>query len=172
MEKFDNVVLIGFMGCGKSTIGIKLSYRLRKPFLDTDKLVEKKENCTIKEIFQNEGEASFRKKETGVLQELIDRKTNNYVIATGGGLPIQPQNLPLLKQVGTVVYLRVKPETVYARLKHDKTRPLLQGDDPQKKIRDLLAQRSTMYEKAADVVIDTDQKSFEEILREIVEKVN
>lgn len=166
-----NVILIGFMGCGKSTIGVKLSYRMRQALLDTDKLVEKNAGCSIKEIFEREGEDSFRQKEHAVLEKLLEEGGKNYIIATGGGLPIQENNRPLLKKLGKVVYLRVTPETVYARLKHDKTRPLLQGDNPQEKINHLMAERQHAYEQAADYIVDVDGKSFEQILTDITEKV-
>lgn len=165
-----NIILIGFMGCGKSTLGIKLSYRLRRTLLDTDKLIEKEEKRTISDIFAKEGEAYFRKLETKCLQRMIQTE-KNQIISVGGGLPIQEENHALLKQLGTVVYLRAKPETIYERLKNDTTRPLLQGENPQEKIRKLMEQRAPIYEKAADIVIDVDGKEFDRILEEITEKL-
>lgn len=164
-----NIILIGFMGCGKSTIGIKLSYYLRTPLLDTDKLIEKKAQTTISEIFAKQGEPAFRDMETACIRDLIEEK-GSYIISTGGGLPMREENAELLHKLGKVVLLRVKPETVYARLKNDTTRPLLQGDNPEQKIRDLMAVREPVYEACADVIVDVDDKSFEEILAEIKEK--
>ena len=132
-----NVILIGFMGCGKSTVGIKLSYRLRRSLLDTDKIIEKEENRTISDIFVTDGEGYFRDLETQCLKKLIQTE-KNQIISVGGGLPIRKENHTLLKELGTVVYLRAKPETIYERLKHDTTRPLLQGENPQEKIRALM----------------------------------
>lgn len=166
-----NIILIGFMGCGKSTVGIRLSYRLRRTLLDTDKLIEKEEKRTISEIFAQDGEEYFRQLETKCLQKMIQTE-KNQIISVGGGLPIREENHALLRKLGTVVYLRAKPETIYERLKNDTTRPLLQGDNPQEKIRTLMKQRASIYEKAADVLIDVDEKDFDRILDEITEKLN
>lgn len=162
-----NIILIGFMGCGKSTVGIKLSYHLRRALEDTDKLIEKEEGRTISEIFKTDGETYFRSLETECLKKLI-QTTDGKIISVGGGLPIREENHVLLKELGTVIYLRATPETIYERVKHDTTRPLLQGDNPQEKIRTLLQERTPIYEQAADFVIDVDNKDFETILDEIV----
>ena len=162
----ENVILTGFMGCGKSCLGIKLSYRLKMPLLDTDKLIEKEQGCTISEIFQKQGEEAFRDSETECLKE-IGRKKGNYVISTGGGLPVREENRKLLRELGMVVYLRIRPETVYDRLKDDTTRPLLQGEDPLGKIRKLMEERKAVYEDGADLVLDVDEMETESILNEI-----
>lgn len=161
-----NIILIGFMGCGKSSVGIKLSYRLRRPMIDTDKLIEKDEGRTISEIFETDGEDYFRNLETECIKRLTGT-VNNHIISVGGGLPIREENHALLKKLGTVVYLRAKVETIYERVKHDTTRPLLQGDSPQQKIRTLMEKRAPIYEKAADVIIDVDGKDFDAIMDEI-----
>lgn len=165
--KSRNIVLIGFMGSGKSTIGIKLSYRLRRVVEDTDKLIEKKAGRKISDIFANEGEAYFRDLETEVLRSLCEACSSQYypkIFSVGGGTPVREENRPLLKQLGTVVYLRIRPETVYERLKGDTTRPLLQGDNPEEKIRTLLAARKEAYESCADLIIDVDDKETAVIL--------
>jgi len=167
----NNVILIGFMGSGKSCVGRKLSYRLQRTMLDTDKQIEKKQGKTISEIFQEQGEQAFRDMETAYLQELADT-CNNQIISSGGGLPLREENRALLKQIGCVVYLKVTAQTVYQRLRNDTTRPLLQGEDPQGKIMTLLAERSPIYASAADVTIEVDDKNFDEILDEIQEAVN
>ena len=136
-----NIVLIGFMGSGTSTIGIKLSYRLRRVVEDTDKLIVRKTGRNISDIFAKEGESYFRELETEVLRSLCetcDPKHSPKSISVGGGTPVREENRELLKQLGTVVYLRIRPETVYNRLKRDTTRPLLQGDNPREKIRILM----------------------------------
>lgn len=165
-----NVILIGFMGCGKSTVGLKLSYRLRKSVIDTDKEIEKEEKRSISDIFQQDGEAYFRNKETECLQKLIET-SGNQIISAGGGLPMRETNRELLHQLGQVIYLRAKAETIYERLKHDTSRPLLQGEHPGEKIRILMAEREQNYEKAADVIVDVDGKDFDQILREIEEMI-
>lgn len=163
-----HVILIGFMGCGKSTVGIRLSYRLRRVVEDTDKRIEREQKKTISEIFAESGEPFFRDLETDLLKRMEEEK-GFKIISTGGGLPLREENRELLRSLGKVFYLRAKPETIYNRLKHDTTRPLLQGEDPLGKIRNLMAQRSAIYESAADVVVDVDDKRIEKIIEEIVE---
>ncbi len=163
-----NVILIGFMGCGKTTVGLKLSYRLRQSVIDTDKEIEKSEQRAVSELFAVEGEEYFRKKETECLKKLIET-TSNMIISAGGGLPVREENRELLHCLGRVIYLRARPETIYDRLKNDTTRPLLQGDNPQEKIRRLMEQRADCYEQAADIIVDVDNKEFEQILDEIEE---
>lgn len=163
------MILIGFMGCGKTSVGIRLSYALKRTMIDTDKWIEKQQNMTISEIFASRGEAAFRQMETDCIRTLIE-KENDRIISTGGGLPIKEENHKLLKQLGRVYYLKVTPETVYERLKEDTTRPLLQGEKPEQKIRDLLAYREPLYEACADEVIEVSKKSFDEIIAEIEER--
>ena len=170
--KKNNVVLIGFMGSGKSTTGIQLSYRLRRSVEDTDKLIEKKEGRSIVEIFASEGEAYFRELETLMLKYVYETR-ENQIIAVGGGTPVKEENRKWLKLLGSVVYLRIRPETVYQRLKDDKTRPLLQGEDPQGKICTLLEARRDAYESCADLVVDVDDKTMDQvidIIQEYLEK--
>lgn len=166
----NNVILIGYMGCGKSTIGVKLSYRLQQPFLDTDKLIESREERTIAEIFDTDGEKCFRRLETECIRGLLSER-RWYVIATGGGLPISEENRAVLKKLGKVIYLRIRPETVYERLKNDTSRPLLRDGDGMERIRQMIQARTPAYEAAADEIIDVDEKSFEEILNEIEERI-
>ncbi len=166
-----NVILIGFMGCGKSTVGLRLSYRLRRTIIDTDKEIEKEEQRTISDIFATDGETYFRDRETACLRKLTG-SANNQIISVGGGLPLREENRELLHELGQVIYLRAKGETIYERVKGDTTRPLLQVDDPLKKIGALLDERDPYYKAAADVVIAVDGKSFEQILNEIEEHVN
>lgn len=161
-----NVILIGFMGSGKTTVGFRLSYRLRKPVIDTDKEIEREEQRSIAEIFAREGEAYFRDRETMCLQKLL-RTVKEQIISVGGGLPLREENRKLLRELGQVFYLQASAETIYERVKHDTTRPLLQGDDPQGKIRTMLVERDGYYRDAADVVVNVDGKSFEQILDEI-----
>lgn len=166
----SNVILIGYMGCGKSTIGKRLSYALRKPFLDTDKIIERKENMSISELFEKKGEAYFRDMETACVKELLE-ENGEYVIAVGGGLVLREENRKLLNELGKVVYLRATPETIYERLKKDDTRPLLKGEDPKGKIQKMMSERAPIYEAAAQIWIDVDNKNFEDIIKEIGDKV-
>ena len=166
--KRKNLVLIGFMGSGKTSVGLRLSYRLRRPVEDTDKLIERREGRSINEIFAREGEEYFRGQETALLEELAGRR-HNAIFSVGGGTPVRPENRELLKRLGTVVLLRVRPETVYERLKEDATRPLLQCPDPLGRIRELMEGRSGAYEACAHIIVDVDGKTVEEIM-DIIER--
>ena len=163
----NNVVLIGFMGCGKTTIGTKLAFQLKQECLDTDKLLEKKSGKSISTIFEEEGEEVFRQMETRLLRELIQRKRKG-VFSSGGGTPVRTENRTLLKELGGVVYLRIKPETVYERLKGDVTRPLLRCENPWERIKRLMQERAEAYSSCADVIVDVDDKSMDDIMSEIV----
>ncbi len=169
MNKKNNIILIGFMGCGKSSVGYRLSYALRQTLIDTDKLIERQQGMTISQIFETKGESAFRQMETECVRYLIEG-ADKQIISTGGGLPMKEENHTLLKQLGTVYYLKVTEETVYERLKGDTTRPLLQGENPRARIGELLAKRAPIYEACADYIIEVSDKSFEEIIGEIVEK--
>lgn len=166
----NNIILIGFMGCGKTSVGIRLSYRLRRTMVDTDKMIERLNKLTVAEIFEKHGEAAFRDMETRCLERLLDQ-ADGEIISVGGGLPVREENRRLLKQLGTVIYLRVTPQTVCRRLASDTTRPLLQGENPEEKVKNLLEQRAPLYEEAANWILDVDDKDFETILGEIVERM-
>ena len=160
MEK--SIVLIGFMGCGKSTVGSRLSYRMRIPMEDTDKIIECEQGVAIREIFAQKGEETFRAMETELLSRLAERKCVR-IISVGGGTPVREENRALLKKCGTVFYFRLRPESVYKRLRGDTTRPLLQCEDPLERIRTLLEQRSVAYEESADYIIDVDELSVDQV---------
>lgn len=165
-HKRKNIVLIGFMGSGKTTLGLKLSYLLRMPVEDTDKLIERQEGRSITQIFADDGEAYFRELETEMLRKCGNRKYER-ILSVGGGTPVNPVNRELLHKCGTVVYLRVAPETVYERLKNDTTRPLLQCEDPLEKIRELLAVRDAIYTECADIILDVDNRHSDELAEEL-----
>lgn len=167
----DNIILTGFMGCGKTSVGIRLSYALKRTMIDTDKWIERRQKRSVSDIFAEDGEDAFRRMETACIKELIETE-NHQIISTGGGLPVREENHALLKELGRIYYLKVTPEVVCERLKGDTTRPLLQGEDPQKKVESLMAARQPFYEKCADYVIEVSGKKFEEIIEEIVKKEN
>lgn len=166
MTRQKNVVLIGFMGSGKTSVGLRLSYRLRRPVEDTDKLIERREGRTISEIFAREGEEYFRRLETELLGELAEKRRHT-IFSVGGGTPVRPENRELLKRLGKVVLLRIKPETVYERLKEDTTRPLLQCGNPLERIRELMESRKEAYESCADVILDVDGMEVGDIIEKI-----
>lgn len=164
-----NIILIGFMACGKSSVGRRLSQALDLEFLDTDELIEQKAGITIADIFATQGEAAFRAMETECLKDLLSRDSGTFVLSVGGGLPIREENRKLLSQIGEVIYLKVSAETVFIRVRNDTTRPLLQTQNPRGRIMDLMGARKQFYEDAADYVLEADNKSFDTIIEEIKE---
>ena len=165
-----HVILIAFMGSGKSTVGYRLSYRLKKCLIDTDKLIEQKEKMTISNMFAEKGEAYFRGKETEYLNSLF-HELGSRVLSLGGGTPIREENRAIIKQLGKVFYLKASPDTIYERVKHDTKRPLLQCENPRERIEELLKERDPIYESVADIVICVDGKNMQEVVQEIVEVV-
>ena len=160
MEK--NIILIGFMGAGKSTVGRMLAEYLHWNFVDLDSLIEASAGCAIKEIFAREGEAFFRDLESAQLRKMaLLRKT---VVATGGGAVIRAENRILLKQTGTVIYLRARLETLQQRVAQNTARPLARDREH---FAALLEARRRFYEEA-DIVVDTDAYQVSEIVRRIV----
>ncbi len=139
--------------------------QLRFEYLDTDELIQSRAGRTITEIFSTDGEPAFRKMESGLVTELAAR--TKTVIATGGGLPVNPQNLINLKKYALVVCLWASPEKIWERVKNQTHRPLLHDPDPQKKIRDLLAAREPFY-KQADVLLNTERRSVREVAQQVV----
>lgn len=166
----NHIVLIGFMGCGKSSVGEKLAEYLDLPFIDTDLLIEEQEKMSVNEIFETFGEAAFRKKETETLQKIAGQK-ERHVIAVGGGLPVQTQNEEILKEMGDIVYLRADTGELVKRLEGDTSRPMLKGGNLLEKIDSLKKVREPIYVKMASFSIDTVDLPFEKIIEKIVEKL-
>ncbi len=161
-----NIILVGFMGSGKTTVGRYLSDKISYQFHDTDKLIEKKEGITIAEIFEKKGEECFRDLETKLLRKL-ESSLNKSVVATGGGLPLRKDNQDMLTKLGHIIYLQASADTIIERISGDKTRPLLQ-EDFEGTTRKLLKQREALYSKLAHKVVKTDKKTIEEICNEIL----
>lgn len=162
----DNIILIGFMGCGKSTIGKALAKKINYTFVDTDLYIEEKEQMKISDIFAQKGEEYFRKLETEVLEHFLEQK--NIIIATGGGLPLAIENQDILKKQSNVFYLKASPETIFLHVAGDNTRPLLQVSNPKKKIIELLQFRTPIYEKEANYILSVDHKKVKEIVAEML----
>ncbi|MCR5254519.1 MAG: shikimate kinase [Acetatifactor sp.] len=165
------IVLEGYMGSGKSSVGRKLSFLLKCEFNDTDNVIENKEGRKISEIFEENGEAYFRNLETELLKKYGDSESKNLILSLGGGTPVREENRPIIKKIGTVVYLRATPETVYERVKRSKTRPLLQCEDPFGRIKEMIAERDGAYTECADIIVDVDNKSISEIADEIIKRM-
>lgn len=164
--KQSNVVLIGFMGSGKSTVGKALAKKWGFTYVDTDALIEEMEGMTINEIFATKGEEYFRDLETETVKK-IKNKYKRHVISVGGGTPLRAENRKLLKKTGVVIYLKTSPETVLKRLKYDKTRPLLQRPDKEAAVRELLEKRTPIYQSAANFSVSTDDLPVDKIVSEI-----
>lgn len=165
-DKNRNIILVGYMGCGKSTIGRKAARALEYQFLDTDSVIEEEEGMSIAKLFERKGETYFREKETELLRRLIGGPKGK-IIATGGGLPIKEENAALLKELGTVIYLKPKIDTLVERLSGDKVRPLLRNTDIREKVETMMAIRGPVYEAVADTVLETDGMSFYQIICKI-----
>ncbi len=161
-----NLILVGFMGAGKTTVGRRLAARLHWDVVDCDDLIEARAGRRISEIFADQGETAFRELEAEVAATLGGYR--HTVITTGGGIVERPENLPFLRAAGRVIYLRARPESLYERVKGSSHRPLLQVDDPLARIRELLAHRAPRYEEA-DQIVDTDGLTVDEVVEAILQ---
>ena len=166
MNRQGNVFLIGPMGAGKTTIGRHLATLLHKRFVDVDHEIEKRTGVSIPVIFEIEGEAGFRRRESAVIEELT--RDTNIVLATGGGAVLLEENRKLLKDRGTVAYLQADIDTLVERTRRDRNRPLLQTENPRAKIEELLQQREPIYREVADIIINTGQRAPSSVAREVV----
>ncbi len=164
-----NLVLTGFMGTGKSEVGRILSEKLLYTLIDSDSMIEKEQNMSITDIFRLHGEEAFRDIESDVISRLS--KLENVVISTGGGAVLRESNLDTLREKGLIVCLTAEAETIFKRVENNQDRPLLQVDNPLQKIRELLLIREPYY-KNADIIINTEGKSPEDIAFEILREVN
>lgn len=166
---FPNIILIGFMGSGKTTVGKALSEKLNWKFLDTDSYIEEKTQKKISQIFKEDGEKIFRAEEKKVVKKIL--KLKNYVISTGGGMPANEENLQNLKNSGLVIWLKASAEDIYKRIKNDFSRPLLpkNKNKAQNAINSLLYRRLDFYSQC-HFMIDTSVFRVKEIV-EIIEQI-
>lgn len=168
-QLFDyNIVLIGFMGSGKSTISRALSKVFAMEVIEMDQVIAEREGMSISEIFEVHGEEYFRNLETELLRELQNRK--GVVISCGGGVPMRDENVVEMKKNGKVVLLTASAETILDRVKNNHDRPLLENNKTVTFISDLMTKRRDKYEAAADIIIQTDDKSAFEICEEIIRR--
>ncbi|MDO8886510.1 shikimate kinase [Candidatus Oleimmundimicrobium sp.] len=165
-----NIVLIGFMGSGKTTIGKLLADKLGVSLIDTDKLIEKKFGKQIKDIFKDEGEDAFRLVESEVINEVSS--VGNKVIACGGGVILNHKNVQALKKNGLLIYLKASAPILFERIREEGSRPLLNVPNPKDKVSELLKARESLYENVADIVIDTSDMNVDKVVKEIQEKLN
>jgi shikimate kinase len=160
-----NIFLVGLMGSGKTTIGKILARQRGLEFIDSDHEIIARCGVSIPTIFEIEGEVGFRQRESSVIDELSQR--HGIVLATGGGAILAADNRQMLKQRGTVVYLRCQPQELYMRTRHDKNRPLLQTDNPFQKLKELYAARHALYMDTADIVLDSGRQSTHALVRRL-----
>ena len=168
--KHNNICLIGYMGCGKTSVGRFVSDRLDMAFMDTDEMIETLEGRSIPQIFKENGESHFRELEHDLLCKLTaEDDLKDTVLSTGGGIVMDKGNRPLIKDLGTVFYLRAGADTLYKRVGKGAGRPLLDTDDMYKKICDMLILRGPVYEECSDHIIDTDELDIEGAAKKILE---
>ena len=163
----SNIILIGFMGSGKTEVGRRLAQRLDYGFVDTDAMIEQSAGMRIAEIFAGQGEAAFRKMERDLIMRHL-RRLDKTVISTGGGMAIFNNNLPRLKKLGKMVCLSAKPEVILKRLDGQSDRPLINTPNPREKIEMLLCRRREYYEQA-DFSVDTSELSADEVVQKILD---
>ena len=160
-KRKPNIVLVGFMGTGKTSIGRRLSTQLRMRYVDTDDIVERDSGRRISEIFEEDGEAAFRELESEAVRKVS--KLYNYVISTGGGVVLKEANMVELRRNGIIFCLNATAEEIYRRVRHQSHRPLLQTPDPLTKINSMLEERHAYYAKA-DYMVETTGRSFGEVM--------
>ncbi len=164
-----NLILIGPMGVGKTTIGRQLAKQLKMEFVDSDHEIEARTGVAISVIFEIEGEDGFRKRETAMLQELLKRQ--NLVLATGGGAILSEVNRKNLRKSGTVIYLHAGVDTQLSRTRDAKNRPLLNTDNPREKLEALMEVREPLYRQEADLVINAEDRQPATVAREILRRL-
>lgn len=166
----NHIVIIGFMGSGKTRVGKRLSQDLGVPFIDVDKVVTAKMNMSMKEIFQRFGEPFYRALETMTIKELAGDKERK-VVSLGSGVPLLEQNQKYLKDLGTVIYIKGSYETLRKRLENSSSNPFLDDEDQGEKLKKLIRQRDPVYAKYGDIEVVTGVKPFEGLIKEIEEKL-
>jgi shikimate kinase len=165
-----NIFLVGLMGAGKTSVGKLLARRLGKTFVDADHEIERVTGVRIPLIFEIEGEAGFRGRESKILAELTTR--SHIVLATGGGAILLEQNRRLLSECGTVVYLRATPQDLWHRTRHDRNRPLLHTVNPLAKLNELFVERDPLYRAVAHLVVDTGNQSLSSLAHRLEQKLS
>ncbi len=164
-----NIVLVGFMGCGKSTVGRELRKRLGYPWIDMDHRIEQEAGKSVSAIFADDGEPGFRDRETDLLKRLLASDTTRTVLSTGGGVVLRPENRDLLKRLGYVVWLDTPVESILERTSRNHSRPLLRTEDPEKRIRTLMREREALYAESAHLRLDTAGLKLDEIVSGILD---
>lgn len=162
----SNIFLVGMMGAGKTTVARLLAARLNRAFVDSDHELEARCGVKVPVIFEIEGEEGFRNREAAILDELTARP--GIVLATGGGAVLREENRRRLGERGVVIYLRGQPHDLYIRTRHDKNRPLLMTEDPEKRLEEIFAQRDPLYREVADLIMDTGRQGVQVLVKQIL----
>ncbi len=169
-SSMKNLILEGFMGCGKSRIARELGRSLDREVIDTDDLIEHDQGKVISDIFKEQGEEAFRDMETETLRKLLS-KEGSFVISLGGGMPVREENRRLLKELGTVVYLKADVDVLVARLERGvEKRPMLAGYELRGRVQELISAREVFYDEAADIVVDIGQDDPQTICEKIIKE--
>lgn len=162
----DNIILIGPMGAGKTSVGRQLAKALDRPFYDSDQEIVRRTGVDIPTIFDIEGEAGFRVRERNILSELVHK--DGIVLATGGGAVLMEENRQLLRRHGVVIYLQAPVTMLVKRTARDRNRPLLQTEDPEQRIRELLELREPLYRETATYTVSTNRQSVRQVVKQII----
>jgi len=170
--KGQNIVLVGFMGCGKSTVAREVGIQLNYPHMDTDHLIVESVGQSIADVFSQHGEDHFRDLETELLSQISAKECSKQIISTGGGLPVRENNREVLKKLGYVVWLKASVDTVMERTGKSSHRPLLNSENPREKVETMLAERDPIYAEVADLVINTDDLEISETVHGIIESAS
>ena len=165
-----NLILVGMMGSGKTTMGRILAKHLDKVFIDSDEEIQLRTGVTIPHIFDVEGEPGFRQRETAALEALVGR--DNLVLATGGGAVLAAENRVMMRQNGIVIYLKAGVHDLWLRTRNDRNRPLLQTGNAHAKLAELLHQRDALYQEVADIVIPTGRQSVHALMLKLDNEIN
>ena len=165
MSAHNNIFLVGMPGAGKTTVGRQLAKRLQRRFVDADHEIEQRTGVRIPLIFDIEGEQGFRDREARVIAELA--AGSDMVVATGGGAVLRPENRAALRSGGTVIYLQASPDLLFERTRLDPNRPLLQVQDPRRKLEELYAQRDPLYREVADIIVNSIGGSIAQLVRQV-----
>jgi shikimate kinase len=165
-----NLILVGMMGSGKTTMGRALAKHLGKVFVDSDEEIIKRTGVTIPHIFDVEGEAGFRQREAASIRELVGRE--NMVLATGGGAVLEEHNREMLQQNGIVIYLKANVHDLWQRTRHDRNRPLLQTENPHARLTELFQQRDPLYRQVSDIVVQSGKQSAHALMLHLADEID
>lgn len=165
-----NLILVGMMGSGKTTMGRLLARHLGKVFVDSDEEIIKRTGVTIPHIFDVEGEPGFRLREITALRNLVER--DNMVLATGGGAVLDEQNRTMLQQNGIVIYLKASVHDLWQRTRHDRNRPLLQTGNPHARLTELFQQRDPLYRQVSDIIAQSGKQSAQALMLQLAEEID